>query len=112
MSRYMQLKVTVMPYYPRYLEETYPKTARYVKRSGSALPEPNPSLYDLAGQVDKLLYKLDGTPFREVLLRHREKLRTLHRHITEHIAEWRLAQADRLLYELEDEFDLLEAELD
>ena len=30
MSKYMHLTVTVVPYYPRDLEETYPKTRRVI----------------------------------------------------------------------------------
>jgi hypothetical protein len=112
MSKYMQLTVTVRPYYEKNLEETYPKLGRYLKSLNSDLVEGNPSLYGIAGQVDKLLYNFDGTPFRDVLLRHRENLRTLHKSIEENIADWNLAQADRLLYKIEDAFDKIESELD
>jgi hypothetical protein len=112
MSKYMQLTVTVSPYYEKNLEETYPKLKRYLKSLNSDLVEGNPSLYGIAGQVDKLLYTFDGTPFRDVLLRHRENLRTLHKSIEENIADWNLAQADRLLYKIEDAFDKIESELD
>jgi hypothetical protein len=112
MSKYMHLTVTVVPYYPRDLGETYPQIGRYLKSLASDLLERNPSLYGIAGQLDKLLYTFDGTPFREVLLRHRENLRTLHKSIEENIADWNLAQADRLLYKIEDTFDKIESELD
>ena len=112
MSKYMHLTVTVVPYYPRDLEETYPKLARYLKALDSDLVERNPSLYAIAGQLDQLLYTFDGTPFRDVLLRHRESLRDLHKNIEESIADWNLAQADRLLYKIEDAFDKIESELD
>jgi hypothetical protein len=74
--------------------------------------EGNPSLYGIAGQLDKLLYTFDGTPFRDVLLRHKENLRNLHESIEENIADWNFAQADRLLYKIEDAFDKIESELD
>ena len=112
MSKYMQLTVTVRPFYEKNLEETYPKLARYLKSLNADLVEGNPSLYGIAGQLDKLLYAFDGTPFRDVLLRHRENLRTLHKSIEENIADWNLAQADRLLYKIEDAFDKIESELD
>ncbi len=112
MSKYMQLTVTVRPYYEKNLEETYPKLARYLKFFNSDLVEGNPSLYGIAGQLDKLLYTSDGTPFREVLLRHRENLRNLYKSIEENIADWNLAQADQLLYKIEDAFDKIESELD
>ena len=112
MSKYMHLTVTVVSYYPGDLEETYPKLARYLKFFDSDLVKQNPSLYGIAGQVDKLLYASDGTPFRDVLLRHKDNLRDLHKSIEENIADWNLAQADRLLYKIEDAFDKIESELD
>ena len=112
MSKYMQLTVTVHPYYEKNLEQAYPKLARNLKNLDSALVERNPSLYGIAGQLDKLLYTFDGTPFRDVLLRHRENLLDLHKNIEASIADWNLAQADRLLYKIEDAFDKIESELD
>jgi hypothetical protein len=112
MSKYMHLTVTVVPYYPGDLEDTYPKLARYLKSLASDLVERNPSLYGIAGQLDKLLYTFDGTPFRDVLLRHRDNLLDLHKNIEASIADWNLAQADRLLYKIEDAFDKIESELD
>jgi len=44
-------------------------------------------------------------------LRQRDNLRSLHKSIEENIADWNLAQTDRLLYELEDIFDKIESEL-
>ena len=108
----MHLTVTVVPFYPKDLEETYPKLARHLKSLASDLVERNPSLYGIAGQLDKLLYTFDGTPLREVLLRHRENLRTLYKSIEANIADWNLAEADRLLYKIEDAFDKIESELD
>jgi hypothetical protein len=108
----MHLKVTVVPYYPGDLEGTYPNLARVLKAWDRGLVEQNPSIYALAGQLDKLLYAFDGTPVREVLLRHRENLRNLHKGIEENIADWNLAQADKLLYQLEDLFDQIESELE
>ena len=75
MSKYMHLTVTVSPYYQSYLEGTYPKLARRLKTLETDLMERNHSLYAIAGQLDKLLYTFDGTPLREVLIRHRENLR-------------------------------------
>lgn len=112
MSKCMHLTVTVVPYYQRDLEEAYPKLARRLKSLAADLVERNPSLYGIAGQLDKLLYTFDGTPLRDVLLRHRENLRNLYKSIEENIADWNLAQADRLLYKIEDVFDKIESELD
>jgi hypothetical protein len=111
MSKYMQLTVTVRPYYPKDLEGTYPKLERHLRRLDAELVKRDPSLYELVGQLDQLLFRSEGTQLREVLLRHREKLRNLHKSIQENTADWKLAQADRLLYSIEDIFDEIESEL-
>ncbi len=111
MSKYMHLKIAVSPHYQNDLEGTYPNLARRLKTLASELVERNPSLYEIAGQLDKILYRVDGTPLRDVLLRHRENLKNLHKSTAENIANWNLAQADRLLYKIEDEFDKIESEL-
>ncbi len=110
MSKNMQLTVTVRPYYQRDLEGTYPNLARHLGYLDSSLVNRNPSLYELVGQLDQLLYRLEGTQLREVLLRHREKLRNLYKTIQENIANWNLAQADQLLYSIEDIFNEIESE--
>lgn len=111
MSRYMQLEVTVRPHYQQELGDAYPRLARHLGYLDPGLVERNPSLYELAGRLDKLLYQFDATPLREVLLRQRENLLQLHRRIEQAIADWQLAQADKLFYRLEDIFDDIEAQL-
>jgi hypothetical protein len=112
MSKYMQLTVTVRPYYQKDLQGTYPKLVRDLGYLDSSLATRNPSLYELVGQLDQLLYRHDGTPLRKVLLRHGEKLRNQFKSIQENIADWKLAEADKLLYGIEDTFDEIESELD
>ena len=112
MSRYMQLSVTVQPHYPGDIEGTYPKLARHLGRLDADLLNRNPSLYKLAEQLDQILYRFDGTQLGAVLLRHRENLQRLRKSVQDNIANWSLAQADRLLYDLEDTFDEIERELD
>jgi hypothetical protein len=112
MSKYMHLTVTVRPYYEKNLERTYPKLARHLKYLDKDLVERNPSLYELSGQLDKLLHAFEGTKFREVIFPQREKLVNLHKSIEEKIADWNLAQADGLLYKIEDAFDEIESKLD
>ena len=83
MSKNMQLTVTARPYYDNDLEGTYPKLTRHLRRQDSNLVEQNSSLYELAGKLDQLLYRFDGTPLREVFLSHGDKLRNLHKIIQE-----------------------------
>jgi hypothetical protein len=111
MSKYMHLKVTVLPVYQNDLKDAYPRLARRLRAIVAELVDGNPSLYEIARQLDKLLYVTDGTPLREVLSRHREDIRSLQKSIEENIADWNLAQTDKLLYKLEDIFDKIEDEL-
>jgi len=111
MSKYMQIKVTVDPFYQEDFEQDFPNLARHLSYLDAPLVKSNPSLYGLVTQLDKLLYAFDGTRVREVLLPHREKLLSLHKSIEEHIGSWNLAQADRLLYDIEDIFDEIEEKL-
>ena len=111
MSRLMQLKVTVTSHYQNDLADAYPNLARHLGYLDQGLVRSNPSLYELAGRLDNLLYTFDSTPLREVLLRQRPQLLELHKSIEKQIADWNLAQADKLLYRLEDIFDRIEEEL-
>lgn len=112
MSKNMQITVTVRPYYEKSLEETYPKLARYLKHHDANLASRNPSLYELVGQLDQLLYRYDRTQVREVFLRYKDKLKNEYKIIQENIADWNLAKVDKLLYSIEDTFDTIESELD
>jgi hypothetical protein len=112
MSKYMQLTVTVRPFYEREMKIAYPKLVRYLRQADSALLDRDPSLYELAGQLDSLLYISDGTSLREVLLRHGDSLRNTHKKVQENIADRNLGQADKLLYILEDIFDEIEYDLE
>lgn len=107
----MQITVTVRPFYQVELRETFPKLARHLGYLDQDLVKRNPSLYELVTQLDKLLYAFDGTQLREVLLRHRKELQSLHKSIEEEIANWNLARADWLLYHIEDVFEEIESEL-
>jgi hypothetical protein len=74
MSRHMQITVTIRPFYQKSLEKTYPRLARHLAYQDPGLVEKNPSLYELAGQTDMLLYRYDGTPLRQVLLADHKQL--------------------------------------
>ena len=112
MSKYMQLTVRIVPYYKKGLKETYPTVARQFSFLDETWVEGNPSLFEIVGGLDKLLYELEGDPpFRQLLLEHKAKLHKLYENIEAHIADWQLSKADRLLYEMEDVFDDIEKEL-
>lgn len=107
----MQLTVKVRPYYEKDLENTYPRLAGHLRRIDPSWANQNPSLYDIAGRLDILLYRSEGTPFRNLLLQYRDTLLKLHTGVQENMADWRLGEADQLLYKLEDIFDEIEEKL-
>ncbi|MCP3929800.1 MAG: hypothetical protein GY705_11940 [Bacteroidetes bacterium] len=111
MSKHMQLTVTIKPFYKKSIEGTYSMLGGCLRHLDEDLANQNPSLYELAGQVDKLLYRSDGTKLREVLLPYKDKLKKTYNAIQENIADWNLAQADKHLYSLEDIFDEIESNL-
>ena len=113
MSKYMQLTVRIQSYYNKNgLKKAYPKLSHRLSYLDEAWVESNPSLFEIIGKFDELLYRLEGDPpFRELLLNHRPALHRLYEDIEERIADWQLAKADRLLYQIEDIFEDIEREL-
>jgi hypothetical protein len=90
----------------------YPEIARRLGYLDEEWVGEGPSLFEIVGRLDKLLYELEADPpFREILLQHKAKLHKIYEDIEGQVADWHLAQADKLLYEIEDIFDEIEAEL-
>jgi hypothetical protein len=109
----MQLTVKVRGHYQDRFGTAYPKIAGHLSPIDEAGVDADPSLFDLVGKLDKLLYALDGDPgMKQILLKHQNKLTKLYKEIEGHIADWELAQADKVLYTLEDLFDEIEWDLD
>ena len=111
MSKHMQITVSVRPFYSKNFEGNFPKLARRLTSLCPDLISPEPSLYELAGQVDKLLYRTDGTPLREALLQRKDDLKAIYKAAQENIANRNLSEADKLLYRIEDIFEEIESEL-
>lgn len=112
MSKYMQLQVRIRPYYKKDFQKIYPRIARGLEYLGEESSEKDPSLFQLVGKLDQLLYQLQADPpVREIVLKHKTKLHELYERVEENIADWHLAKADQLLYQMEDVFDEIEREL-
>ena len=112
MSKHMQLTVRIRPYYRKGLAGVYPEIARRLGYLHEEWVTEGPSLFEIVGKLDKLLYALEADPpFREILLKYKSKLHRRYEDIEAQIADWHLAQVDKLLYEIEDIFDEIEAEL-
>lgn len=107
----MQITVTVRPFYSKDFEANFPKLAHRLASLCPDLINPEPSLYELAGQIDKLLYRTDGTHLREILLQHKDDLKNIYKAVQEEIANRNLSNADKLLYRIEDIFEEIESEL-
>jgi hypothetical protein len=113
MSKHMQLTVEVRPYYKESFKTVYPKLAANLSHAKALGEDEDPSLYDLVGKIDRLLYALDGNPAcKEIFLKHTDTLKTLHAEIEGNLADWKLSQADKALYTLEDIFDEIEWAVD
>ena len=113
MSKTMQLTVRIRPYYKKDMKSDYPKISQGLGYVDEAWVDEGPSFFDIVGRLDKLLYALEGNaPFRKVLLKHKDELHNLHKEVEEHIADWDLAKADKMLYQIEDVFDQIEWELE
>ncbi|MEJ2656826.1 MAG: hypothetical protein P8012_06470 [Desulfobacterales bacterium] len=112
MSKYMQLTVQVRSYHKKGLEADYPKIAKGLGYLDKKWVEQGLSLFDIVGKLDRLLYDAEGNPpFRKILLKHKDNLKKLHKEVEAHIADWELAEADKMLYQIEDVFDQIEWEL-
>ena len=112
MSKHMQMTVRIRPYYRKGLAGVYPEIARRLSYLDEAWVAEGPSLFEIVGRLDKLLYELEADPpFREILLKYKKKLHKRYEDIEVKIADWHLSQADKLLYEIEDDFDEIESEL-
>ena len=109
----MQMRVRILPYYSKSMEKTYPGITKRLMRADEAWVESGPSLFDIVGKLDKLLYELEGDPpFREILLNNKKSLHELYEKVEENIANWHLAEADAALYKMEDIFDEIEREVE
>jgi len=111
MSRYTQVVVEVRAYYERDFASTFPRLASRLSVVAPELVARNPSLYELAGQIGALIDRAQGMHLRELLIENEADLRRRYSSAEELLAEWRIAEADRLLYEIEDIFALIEREL-
>ena len=112
MSKHMQLVVQVNPYYKNGLEGIYPRVADALDSVLNSKTDSPLSLFDIVGKLDRVLYELEGNPpFRKIFLGHQQKLQKLHMDAQALIADWKLAEVDKILYQMEDIFDDIEWEL-
>jgi hypothetical protein len=112
MSKHMQMKVRIEPFYRNGFGKAYPAIARGLEFLDEDWTKKERSLFEISGKVDKLLYQLEAVPpVREIVLKHKSTLHELYERIEAEIGDWHLAEADKLLYKIEDIFDEIEREL-
>lgn len=112
MSKHMQLTVKIMPYYKKGLKGIYPRLTDAISRPTASWMEQDPSLVDIVKNLDRLLYDLEGDrTFTGIMRSHRSELFDLYGDMETHMADWRLADVDKILYRIEDIFDDIEREL-
>ena len=112
MSKHMQMRVRIDPFYKKGFGEAYPRISRGLAYLGDDWTKKEISLFEIVGQLDQLLYQLEADPpIREIVLKHKSALHGLYESIQEKIGDWHLAEADQLLYKMEDIFDEIEREL-
>jgi hypothetical protein len=111
MSRTMQLTVEVNAHYQDGFAATYPNLARHLEVITPGLLGPGPSLFEISRRVDELVEKLQGTRLGELLEADASALRRDQIRVEQLLADWKLAEADQLLYGIEDRFGELESEL-
>ena len=112
MSKYMQLTVDVQPFYTKGFKAAYPKLAGSLIHAKAIKECDDPALYDLVAKLDKLLYDLDGNPkVKDILLKQKDRLKKIYAEIEGHIADWKLSDADKALYKIEEIFEKIEYEL-
>ena len=108
----MQLTTQIRPYYKKTLEQVHPRIAKRLRLLVPDWAEQDPSLFEISGRLDQLIYRSDADPsFQGILREQKAKLQGLYEKIEEEIADWHLAEADKHLYEMEDVFEEIEREL-
>jgi hypothetical protein len=112
MSRNMQMRTRILPYYQGGFHKVYPKIAYSLRHMNQDFTENAPSLFELIGKWGKILHELeDNESVRNVFLKHRQSLSDLYETVEQQIGDWQLAKADQALYKIEDVFDDIEREL-
>ncbi len=112
MSVYQQIRVRVEPVYKKGLAKAFPRLHRVLSGVDNRLLEDSPPLYDLVETLVDLSHASEPDPqVARAVAEHGPAIVSLRRRIEEAIGGWRLSQAEKLLYELEEAFAALEKDL-
>ncbi len=108
----MQIRVRVEPYWKPPLRREYPHLAAQIGAVDHDLIEAEPSLLTLIEHLGRVHDSPGADPrLREVLAARAPGLFDLRRRVEELIGEWRLGEADQVLYQIEDVFGEMDRDL-
>jgi hypothetical protein len=107
----MQLSAEILPYYQSSFSQTYPRLARRLELWVPDLVSKGPPLYTLTEHLEEILGQAEDTEFGRTVEPRLATLRALHDRVQAALAEWSFEEADRLLYQMEDLYDEIDADL-
>lgn len=112
MSRVMQIRVRIEPYWKPPLRKDLPRLAGLIADVDHDLIESEPSLLTLIEHLGRIHDSPGVDPELKRVLRDRgPELFELRRRVEELIGEWRLGEADKTLYRIEDIFSEMDRSL-
>lgn len=112
MSRTMQVRISIVPFFRPSFKALFPKLNRYLQDSGVEIDDYKTTLYHLIVELERLLYASDvNSRFRKVIEKYMPILTPLRKGIEERIASARATEIDPILYQIEDTFFELEKDL-
>jgi len=113
MSQYMQIDIRLLPFYEKGFKAHFPRLAAVLERERYLAPGENEaSLYSLVDLLQRMHVDPAVTsPVKATMRPFLERLTTLKEEAREALLARNLNELDRLLYQLEDEFETLEASL-
>ena len=105
MSKVMQIRVRVEPYWARSLKADLPRLGPALAEVDYDLVDQNPSLLTIIEHLGRLTDNpaLD-TAVKQALVKRGPELLALRRAVDDALGEWRLSEADKVLYQIEDIF--------
>ncbi len=112
MSKTMQTRISIIPFFRPSFKALFPKLNRYLQDEGVEVDDYKVSLYQLITELERILYKSDMNPhFREIIQEYKPRFTSLHRDVEQKMASMRALEIDPILYEIEDAFAALEDDL-
>ena len=113
MSKFMQIDIRILPFFEKTFEKNFPNIADLLQRlSYGEMVKKNPSFYDLVDAMVTILEHPD-TPkeVKETIAPAVRKMNGLKETARDYLLSRKLNDLDRVLYQIEDQFEDLERSL-